>query len=240
MHVNQHKNRVTSPRTDIPGWGADIDEAKRPAGLTKESMPPNDTGAHWDVPEHQHHRVTVFQSIERPNCTHVFGTSAPPRGLSGLIRRYAYTFGEGIKSRWILLMLADRVDVVEGVLEDLSHGKVPNPVAEMGLKAEWKYNRAATVKKLVVGAAVAGGVAWLVAERRKAKVAATTRTGEGLADVIRASMSKKPAPRDAAVYGHSKVASVDVKETKIYRASDTPVVTRSSGADSMPGSMLPH
>lgn len=240
MHVNQYKNRVVSPRTDIPGWGADRDEAKRPAGLTKESMPPTDTGAHWDVPEHQHHRVTVFQSIERPGCTHVFGTSAPPRGLSGLIRRYAYGLGEGIKSRWILLMLADRVDVVEGVFEDLAHGTIPNPVAEMGLKAEWKYNRAATMKRVVVGAAIAGGLAWMFAKRRKARAEATTRTGAGLKDVIRATTQKRTAPRNAAASGRSTVASVDRKETTVYMTSDSPVVTRPSRPESPPGSMLPH
>jgi hypothetical protein len=45
-------------------------------------------------------------------------------------------------------MLADRVSVVEGVLDDLKHGRVPNVFAELGWKAEWKYNRTSLVRRI--------------------------------------------------------------------------------------------
>ena len=40
------------------------------------------------------------------------------------------------------LILADRVNVVEGVFKDLKQGVVPNLIEELGWKkAEWQYNR---------------------------------------------------------------------------------------------------
>jgi hypothetical protein len=47
-------------------------------------------------------------------------------------------------------MLADRVSVVEGVLGDLRHGHVPNVFAELGWKAEWKYNRTGLIRRILV------------------------------------------------------------------------------------------
>jgi hypothetical protein len=52
-------------------------------------------------------------------------------------------------------MLADRVGVVEGVLDDLSRGHVPNIPSELGWNAEWKYNRTRLVTRLVIGTAIA-------------------------------------------------------------------------------------
>ena len=37
--------------------------------------------------------------------------------------------------------ITDRVNVVEGIIEDISHGHVPNIPREMGLASEWRYNR---------------------------------------------------------------------------------------------------
>jgi len=49
-------------------------------------------------------------------------------------------------------MLADRVNVVEGVLGDLARLRVPNVVREMGLRSEWRYNRQGVLRKAAVGA----------------------------------------------------------------------------------------
>ena len=104
--------------------------------------------------EQQVPKVKIHKSTEHARLTPVFGTSCPPRGLSGLLRDYAYTLSEGRLSRWMTLMLADRVNVVEDALEDLSKLHVPNLPKEMGLKSELLYNRAGLAKK----AAVVGGV----------------------------------------------------------------------------------
>jgi hypothetical protein len=62
-------------------------------------------------------------------------------------------------------MGADRIDVVEGVLDDLAHGKVPNVPAEMGIKSEWQHNKTGLATKVAVIAAVSG-VAWFLLSRR--------------------------------------------------------------------------
>jgi hypothetical protein len=86
----------------------------------------------------------------------VFGTSTPPTGLSGVIRRAAFTYSESHWFHWLMLMGADRINVVEGVIEDLARGKVPNVPAEMGIKSEWQHNKTGLAKKVAVTAAVAG------------------------------------------------------------------------------------
>jgi hypothetical protein len=48
--------------------------------------------------------------------TPVFGTAQPARGLSGLLRRGAHLAPEHRASRWMLLVAADRIDVLGGRL----------------------------------------------------------------------------------------------------------------------------
>ena len=56
-------------------------------------------------------------------------------------------------------MLAARVGGVEGCVEDLSHGRVPNVFAERGLRAEWEHNRTGLLRRaLVRGVLVAAAV----------------------------------------------------------------------------------
>ena len=124
-------------KSKIPGWGADLDPKNR-SGVPREKTPPHETGAHWDEPERQIPRVKILKSSEHKTLTPVFGTSCPPKGLSGFIREYAYTLSEGKKSHWIFLLIADRVDVIEGLLESALRLRPHNPLKEMGLAAEFK------------------------------------------------------------------------------------------------------
>ncbi len=153
-------------QTSVKGWGVDLDAAQRPA-VPMEHTPPGGTGAHWEQPEPQFSGIRVFQSIERPAMTHVYGTSAPPRGISGRMRAYAYEFGEARLARWMTLLAADRVDVIEGLVDDLQRGKIPNIFAEMGLGAEWKYNKKALVRRALVGASAVAAGAFIVSSARK-------------------------------------------------------------------------
>lgn len=106
--------------SNIPGWGADLDRANRPAVPMEHAPPPRLQGVHWDRPPQQPATVEVLHSIERPNLTPVFGTSVPPSGLSGVIRRRAFRRSESDLRHWMLLLMADRVNVVEGVLQDVA------------------------------------------------------------------------------------------------------------------------
>jgi hypothetical protein len=150
----------------IDGWGADLDRKNRPA-VPMERTPARFIHPHEGKLPQQPENVEILVSTERPGITPIFGTAQPPSGLSGMIRRAAYKWSENDLRRWLLLLAADRVNVVEGIGEDLAHGKVPNVLAEMGIKAEWEHNRAGLVKKAVIAGAVIGTVAYLMRRRER-------------------------------------------------------------------------
>jgi hypothetical protein len=151
-------------REDLPGWGADVDPANRPA-VPKERTPPRLPQLHWDQPSPQEVRVKVFHSTERPGITPLFGTSTPPSGLSGLLREVAYKYSENDIRHWLMLLMADRINVGEGLLSDLAHGHIPNILGEMGARAEWRYNRAGFVRKALIASAVVGLAVYLLKRR---------------------------------------------------------------------------
>lgn len=160
------EERQKPPPSGIQGWGADLDPAARPA-VPMERTPPRFIQPHYEQPEQQPVTVQVFHSTERPGLTPVFGTSAPPSGVSGLIRKGAYRFSENDLRRWLMLLFADRVNVVEGIIDDLAHGHVPNLFTEMGGPAEWRYNRKGFVRKAFIAGAVLGVVLYLNERRRR-------------------------------------------------------------------------
>ncbi|MBA3943937.1 MAG: hypothetical protein H0X37_05170 [Herpetosiphonaceae bacterium] len=150
----------------IKGWGVDADPKNDPTYPMKHRNDGEQAGYSWERPPQQPTTVEVLHSIERPNVTAVFGTSTPPSGLSGMIRRIAFKDSESSYGHWLPLMLADRVNMVEGVLDDLMHGHVPNIVGELGWKAEWKHNRTKLVRRVLVRVAlVSTAVAYLRSRR---------------------------------------------------------------------------
>ncbi len=136
--------------SQIKGWGVDADPNNDPTYPMKHRNDGQHAGYNWERPPQQPINTEILHSIERPNVTAVFGTSTPPSGLSGSIRRFAFRYSESSYGHWLPLMLADRVSVVEGVLDDLKHGRVPNVFAELGWKAEWKYNRTSLVRRILI------------------------------------------------------------------------------------------
>jgi hypothetical protein len=141
MAYTAEKPKLTPPtgelRAKIPGWGVDLDPKNRP-GVPKERFNPGGTGAHWHFPERQPERWPRERSPEHKFLTPVFGTACPPKGLSGAIRRYAYTFSEGRAAHWLLLLGADRVDVVESRVQALLQGRPDSRIAETGVLSEFK------------------------------------------------------------------------------------------------------
>ncbi len=125
-------------RARIPGWGVDLDPADRPS-YPKLDFREDFTGAHWEFPERQEERWPRERSIEHKFLTPVFGTSCPPRGVSGAIRRLAYRkFSEADAAHWLLLMLGDRVDSLGSSVTSVLRGKPDNPITETGILAERK------------------------------------------------------------------------------------------------------
>ena len=148
------KNTTIDP-SQVKGWGVDADPKNDPAYPMKHRNNGEHAGYSWERPPQQPVNVEILHSNERPSVTAAFGTSTPPAGLSGVLRRASFNYSESSYGHWLPLMLADRVGVVEGVLGDLVHGHVPNLFQELGGKAEWKHNRKNLVTGVLVGTVLA-------------------------------------------------------------------------------------
>jgi hypothetical protein len=145
----EHTPKDTS---QIAGWGVDVDPKNDPTYPMKHRTDGEHAGYAWERPPQQPATVEVLRSIERSDLTSAFGTSTPPSGASGAIRRFAFEYSESSYAHWLPLMLADRVAVAEGNLADLKSGRVPNVLAERGWKAEWEHNRAGLLRRVLVQA----------------------------------------------------------------------------------------
>jgi hypothetical protein len=129
---------VEELRQRIPGWGVDLDPADRPSH-PQERFDPTLNGAHWHFPERQVEKWPRERSIEHKFLTPVFGTSCPPKGLSGVMRKWAYSsYSEAQAAHWLILMAADRVDAFESSLGSLLTGHPDNPITESGVLGEFK------------------------------------------------------------------------------------------------------
>ena len=118
---------TTPDRSAIPGWGADLDPSHRPA-VPMERIPPRLDNPPPGPPTQQVQQVEVLHSIERPGITPVFGSTLPPRGLSGWLRRRAFRRSESDIRHWMLLLAADRINVIEGLFHDVRKpdGRTPD------------------------------------------------------------------------------------------------------------------
>jgi hypothetical protein len=165
--LTAEQRRTVDFTSEIPGWGSDLDPERRP-GVPRDKAPYVGVEALYPEIEPQVPRHRIHKSTEHARLTPVFGTSCPPRGLSGKLRDIGYRYSEGRMLRWMTLILADRVDMVEGVLGDFARMRPPNLVRETGLKSEWRYNRAGLMKKVaIVGAGALAAYLVLKAARRR-------------------------------------------------------------------------
>jgi hypothetical protein len=109
--ADRHKQRVS--HSDEPVVGRDIPVYERP-GVPMEHEPrPLTPTVRWNEPQRMQPVPWVTKRMELDRLTPVYSTALPPRGLSGMIRRVAYTIPESHARHWATLMLADRVDVLE-------------------------------------------------------------------------------------------------------------------------------
>jgi hypothetical protein len=150
----------------VDGWGVDADPRNDPT-YPYRRREGDDHSGRWDRPPVQQSDVEVLQSIEHIRKPAVFGTSTPPSGISGVIRRGAFRWSESNWMHWLLLMGADRVNVVEGIVQDLGRGKVPNIPAEMGMGAAWQHDRKGVATKAGLALAATGAIVLLMAQQRK-------------------------------------------------------------------------
>jgi hypothetical protein len=151
----------------IVGWGVDADPENDPTYSYRDRSADDHSGE-WVRPALQQPDVELLQSVEHKQLPAVFGTSSPPKWISGMIRRLAFRWSESNWAHWLLLIGADRVNMVEGLVEDLARAKIPNIPKEMGVRAEWRHNKTGLAKKIAVAAVVGGGLFlwWRLRARR--------------------------------------------------------------------------
>ena len=158
---------ANTPKDNIPGWGMDADPENDPTYAMKHWTGADHERIHYEKAPQQPVDIEVLRSIERPTITRVFGTSTPPAGLSGVIRRQAFKHSEATAAHWMTLILADRVDVVQGIINDLKNGIIPNFFAEAGWAAEWKYNRKKLIGRIATKVLTVTAIVLLVSRRKK-------------------------------------------------------------------------
>jgi hypothetical protein len=131
-------------RERIPGWGVDLDPRDRPS-VPRLQFDPGRSGAHWEFPERQPEKWPRERSMEHKFLTPVFGTSTPPKGLSGIMRRYSYRrYSEARAAHWLLLLAADRVDAIESHLRSFATLHPDNPITETGVLSEFSRHGVAS------------------------------------------------------------------------------------------------
>jgi hypothetical protein len=152
--------------SQINGWGVDADPKNDPTYPMRNRNNDEHAGYGWERPPQQPIAIEVLHSNERPDVTSVLGTSTPPSGPSGALRRLAFRYSESSYGHWLPLVLADRVGVVEGVLGDLAQGRVPNVFAEWGWKAEWEHNRTSLLRRVLLRACLISAIVAYFSSRR--------------------------------------------------------------------------
>jgi hypothetical protein len=155
--------------TRVNGHGVDADPKNDPTYPMRHRIDAEDARSGWRRPVQQPVDVEVLQSIEYFETPAVFGTSTPPAGLSGMIRRAAFKYSESSYLHWLPLVLADRINVVEGIVGDLMRARIPNAFAEAGGKAKWRYNRRHLVDKTLIRVAIATVAIAMVRAQLKSK-----------------------------------------------------------------------
>jgi len=146
----------------IKGWGIDQDPKNNP-NYPMRSDRAGDIAAQRPVQQIEH--VEILQSIERSHPSAVIGTTLPPAGCSGVLRRIAFKYSENQYRHWLTLLLADRVQLVEGWVEDVQEGKYPKLFIIKNKKIHWEHHQIRRVKKL----AVTGLLIWGICKILKSK-----------------------------------------------------------------------
>src|SRR3954463_10171092 len=84
----------------IKGWGIDANAENDPTYPMKKYTGDDHRHLNYKRPPQQTINVEILKSNERPVITAVFGTSTPPSGISGMLRRFAFRFSEGKWWHW--------------------------------------------------------------------------------------------------------------------------------------------
>ncbi len=135
------RERQVREHRDRPVMGADVSAQERP-GVPMEHAPQALTPTAPQQVERQRPRRGIIHAKGRP-MTPVFGTGEPLSGISGLIRRMAYNIRETQARHWMLLLMADRVDVLEHRVARLVKYAAVIPAGIAGVLLATRYFREA-------------------------------------------------------------------------------------------------
>ena len=93
--MTEATNNMETTQMPIPGWGVDRRPESRPG---------------YPLEQERHIGFDTVQGV--PPYTN----TVPLKGLSGIIRRAAIKLPDWKPSRWMMLMMADRIDALESKL----------------------------------------------------------------------------------------------------------------------------
>jgi hypothetical protein len=130
--IYQHSGykAVQAPRRPAY-WGVDRDYARRP-GVPSHREPQLWPNSRVDIVKMDPASSAPFKhGRTNREWPPVFGTVCQPKGLSGLVRKWASSFPDHKPQHWLLKMLGDRVDSFEHRLGKLA--PVVLPLAAAGL-----------------------------------------------------------------------------------------------------------
>lgn len=96
----------------VNGGAVDADPRQRP-GVPMELKPEPRPGSQVPVTPQQTDVPINHEHVTKSRMPPVFGTGEPPKGLSGALRTLAYKYPDHWARHWMVLLLADRVDVWE-------------------------------------------------------------------------------------------------------------------------------
>ena len=151
----------------VKGWGVDADPRNDPTYPMRDRSAENKPAGDYPMPTPQESGTEVLQSVEYEHRPAVFGVGPEPRAASGMLRRAAFRFSENDWWHWLLLLGADRVDMVEGLAADLGRGRVPNVPAEMGMPAAWRHNRGPFLGRVALISVGVAGLAFVLSGRKE-------------------------------------------------------------------------
>jgi hypothetical protein len=146
----------------IKGWAIDADPEDEPNYPYKHYTGDDHKRLNWERPPQQEKTVEVLQSTEHLRTPAVFGTVSPPAGLSGVLRRQAFKYSENMLRHWLMLIFADRVDVVEELMKDVLKGKIPNIKKERGFDALTEHSKSLLLRRAAFRGAIYGAIGGLI------------------------------------------------------------------------------
>lgn len=109
--IQQHSGYKSMQPVKRPDyWGVDLDMSRRPGVPMMRTEPQPFPNTRYPPEQQPGMPASPMHGRTNKQMPPVFGTSTPLRGLSGAIRKLAYSYPDHYPRHWLLKMLGDRVD----------------------------------------------------------------------------------------------------------------------------------